>query len=316
MASHTKGEILHIVEFCLFVTTEIAFVAGLITQVFILAVIAVDWGRGRRLSTADQVIVSIMISRILLHSVIQMNMFWTHFCAVCSFISSMILRMIFFSTMYSTTWLSTLLCVVFYFKISIFRNVLFLWLKRLFSKCILHFIIAVLLISAGQTSAIYLVTFLTEKNYFSFNLTHGYRQQPSDVVFSMYLVNMLAPLVIILLSSLFLIIYLHLHIRHMRGSRKVTTSMDAYNRIIKYTASTIFTCGLCFTISGLAEKFYDVFGFVLVSFPWTISGTLHSVLLIFMTPKLKTPIYRLFKYFSNYGINREEPRDLITTIAT
>lgn len=127
---------------------------------------------------------------------------------------------------------------------------------------------------------------------------------------------MFGPLLIFVLSSLLLITSLLLHIKHMRCKEKVTSFLDAYYRIIKYTTGSLCTSVLCVIISVLAEKCYDMLGFVLVSVPLTTFRTSHSILLIYATPKLKNPISRLLKYLSKCLIKREKPRDIVRTITT
>lgn len=96
----------------------------------------------------------------------------------------------------------------------------------------------------------------------------------------------------------------------------MTSSLDAYYRIIKYTTGSLCTSVLCVIINVLAEKYYDVLGFVLVSLSWTSFGTLYSILLIYATLKLKNQMVRILKYLSKCTIKREKPRDLVRTITT
>ncbi|XP_056419440.1 taste receptor type 2 member 9-like [Hyla sarda] len=316
MASDIDVEFLYIIYYSLFTTTEIAFIVGLITNVYIIAVYVMDWRKGRTMSTSDQVIISIMISRMILQCVIQMNQFWETFCTICFAI--LIIRIIYFSTMYSSFWLSTLLGVVFYLKIANIHSVFISWLRKILSKRILYFIMASLLVSIGQTSAIYLVAFTGAKTYYVYqnSTNYSYKHLPVETMSIVFFVNIFGPFLVFFLSSLFLITSLYLHIRHMRCNRNVTSSLDPYYRIIKYIAGSLISSIVCVIINVLAEKYYYIFGFVSYSFPWTVSGTFHSMLLIYVTPKLKNPLSRILKSLSNCWMKREEPGDLVMTVTT
>ncbi|XP_056419464.1 taste receptor type 2 member 43-like [Hyla sarda] len=312
MTSYIENK-LPIVHLSLLVTTEIAFILGLITHVYIIAVYVMDWRKGRIMSTSDQVIISIMISRMISQSLLQLRLFREFFCTMCSPVYDFIIQITSISSMYSSFWLSTLLGVVFYLKISNIHSVFFLQMRRLFSKRILYFIMASLLFFFGQTSLTYLI--INIRIVFS-NSTNDNVHEKIYVKHAVYFGNMFVLLFIRFLSSLFLITSLYLHIRHMRCNKNVTNSLDPYYRIIKYIAGSFFTFVLFCIISLVAERFYDIFGFVMHSFPRTTFEALQSMLLIYVTPKLKNPLSRIPKSLSNCWMKREEPGDLEMTVTT
>ncbi|XP_056419446.1 taste receptor type 2 member 66-like [Hyla sarda] len=265
------------------------------------------------MSTSDQVIISVMISRMISQSVLQLRLFWESFCTMCSPKYDFIIQITSISSMYSSIWLSTLLSIVFYLKISNIHSVFFLQMRRLFSKKILYFIMASLLVSIGQTLMTYFVKY--RRIVFS-NSTNDYIHKNIYLKHAVFFGNIFVLLFIRFLSSLFLITSLYLHIRHMRCNRNVTNSLDPYYRIIKYIAGSFFTFVLFCITSLVAVRFYNMFGFVILSISWTTIETLHSMLLIYVTPKLKNPLSRILKSLSNCWMKREEPGDLEMTVTT
>ncbi|XP_056409791.1 taste receptor type 2 member 4-like [Hyla sarda] len=309
MASYIEITI-PILQLSLVVTTEIAFILGLMTHVFIITVYVMDWRKGRTMSTSDQVIISVMISRMILQSLLQLRLFWELFCTMCSPIYDLVIKIFFFGAMFSSIWLSTLLGVVFYLKISNIHSVFFLQMRRLFSKRILCIIMASLLVSIGQTLVNHFCT-----QFLSFpNSTQII--QPIHEIYAVFYISTFSPLLIFLLSSLFLITSLYLHIRHMRCNRNVTSNLDPYYRIIKYTTGSIFISLICVILFVVAERFHKMFGFLFFTSAWIIFGTLQSMLLIYVTPKLKNPLSRILKSLSNCWMKREEPGDLEMTVTT
>ncbi|XP_056419465.1 taste receptor type 2 member 4-like [Hyla sarda] len=313
MTSYIENNNNPLLHFSLVVTTEIAFILGLITHVFIIAVYVIDSRKGRTMSTSDQVIVSIMISRMILQSLIQLRLFRKFFCTMCSPVYTLVIQFTNTSALYSSFWLSTLLGVVFYLKISNIHSVFFLQMRRLFSKRILYIIMTSLLVSFGQTS----LTCLVINIHIVFSNSTNYNVHEKIYArHAVYFGNIFVLLFIRFLSSLFLITSLYLHIRHMRCNKNVTNSLDPYYRIIKYIAGSFFTFVLFFIISLVAVRFYDMFGFVMHSSQWTTFETLQSMLLIYVTPKLKNPLSRILKSLSNCWMKREEPGDLEMTVTT
>ncbi|XP_075197779.1 taste receptor type 2 member 4-like [Anomaloglossus baeobatrachus] len=241
----------------LLVTTEIAFIVGLMTHAFIVSVNLIDWRSGRTMTPSDQVITSIMISRMILQSVLQLSLFLELFCAMCSPICHLTFRIICFSSMYSSIWLSTLLCVVFFVKISNFRSVVFLWFRKIISERILLFILFSFIVSLAQTSMIYLVLYVPDIHHVSVNSTRDNLDQIFDAVLGLSLAGFLGPLLILLLSSVLLMISLYFHIKRMKCNGKGTCSVDVYYQIITYTTGSIFTSALCVIIHGLTDRTKD-----------------------------------------------------------
>ncbi|XP_056419447.1 taste receptor type 2 member 4-like [Hyla sarda] len=317
--TNTPGEMTSYIEnnnpllhLSLVVSTEIAFILGLMTTVFIITVYVMDWRKERTMSTSDQVIVSIMIFRMISQSLLQLRLFWKLFCTMCSPIYDFIIQITSISSICSSFWLSTLLGIIFYLKISNIHSDFFLQMRRLFSKKILYFIMASLLVSIGQT----LVTYLVKYSRIVFS------NSTNDHVHEIYLKpavffgSMFVLLFIRFFSSLFLITSLYLHIRHMRCNKNVTNSLDPYYRIIKYIAGSFFTFVLSVIINLVAERFYYLLRLVINSFSLITFETLHSILLIYVTPKLKNQLSRILKSLSNCWMKREEPEDLEMTVTT
>ncbi|XP_073484957.1 taste receptor type 2 member 4-like [Aquarana catesbeiana] len=148
----------------------ILVLAGLVVQLFIVAVNVIDWRKGSSMTGADKMITSIGISRIFFHT-LQLLEFFLLFYFVESlyylpeiFLFITMISFLGHSSAFSNILLSTLLSIFFYIKISTFHNVFFLSLKAIMSRRVIYLIIACVTLSLGYTSMSVLIPFMSFTN--------------------------------------------------------------------------------------------------------------------------------------------------------
>ncbi|KAG9462820.1 hypothetical protein GDO78_023041 [Eleutherodactylus coqui] len=283
------------------VTTEIIFVIGLITHVFIIAVNAIAWKR-RTISTSDQVTISIVIIKVTLQLLVQIKVFLESFEEIYLLIILWISEVLFLSSVFSSIWLSTLLSIVLYLKISTRHNVVFLWLKMAIMKNILSLIITIVLVSIGYCSIISVIMYFSASQ----NSTQEYllnNQELHQTMEAFYYIYHILPFIICLLSSLLLIISLTFHISQIRYTQNSASSLHVYYRTIKYTTVSLLTCALYIILNIMEGELNSDFS----NFLWIICTTFHSMYIIYVTTTLRKHFSRVLLQLTNPLFREKEP---------
>ncbi|XP_018425355.1 PREDICTED: taste receptor type 2 member 125-like [Nanorana parkeri] len=279
----------YLIPFGCFVTFSLA---GLLIQSFIVVVNVIDWMKGRSITGADQIITSIGISRIFLHTTYLMYIvllfYFSRLPKLINILNDLTAR----TSAFADIWLSTLLSIFFYFKISTFHNILFLRLKAFISRRVVHLIIASVLMSVVYSSMYYVAVSMTYSTISTQNATLSYRQE--EIISHVYTVWTVLPLLMTFVASLLLIILLGFHLRRMKIRGNVTSSTDAYLRTMKYTVVSFL--GWAFYMLGNVSPInmgflFSLWWFVLM----TIFPVLHSVLLIYVSTKLRNHFLRIVR---------------------
>ncbi|KAG8548270.1 hypothetical protein GDO81_025884 [Engystomops pustulosus] len=292
-------------KWILIISTEIAFVIGLMTHVFLLNVIIVDWRKKRTISTSDQVILSIVISKLLLQCVIQIDILLNFLDEISPLFIDMINDIVLLSTILTSIWLSTLLSVTLYFKIVTLHNVIFLWIKKNIVENNFFLIIAVILVSTGLPSISISIGYFLKSG----NSTQGcvFGDCSLDVAFGVLeLVLNIFPFLTCFLSSLLLITSLALHIRRMRCTQHSTSSLKVYFKAIKFTVVSFLTCVLYIILNiadvytkGLESRFYY--------FLAMICAILHSMYITYARTTVKKSFSMVLLRLSSCLFRREKP---------
>ncbi|CAN2390782.1 hypothetical protein PRIEUP_LOCUS819 [Pristimantis euphronides] len=271
----------------------LSFLAGFLINMFIVAVNISEWKKGGSMSTPDKVITSLGISRMVFPVGCMCYVIWDiYFYRLDSFFFIPV-EFLEITSVYSSIWLSTLLSVVFFLKISTLHNAFFLRLKILVLNRVFHLIVASVVVSSGYALLYCLTTF--------FKISHNSTYQTYDNVyigfeFSGLIFFHYGPFLIYFISSVLLIVYLSHHMRQMRskGSR---TSHLAYSKTIKFTGFSLF-CSSVYTIIALtASYYYKIFGLTGIYFLWNIFPTLHSMYLIYVTAKLRVQVSNVVQWY-------------------
>ncbi|KAG8548271.1 hypothetical protein GDO81_025885, partial [Engystomops pustulosus] len=199
----------------------LTFTTGLITQLFIVMVNIMDWVKGRPKTPVDQILTSLGISRIFLHSLSFIDTMCVIFLRGLMMTSN--LQIFFYlsvnSLNLSDIWLGTLFSVIFCMKICNFQNTFFLALKTLISRRVVHLIIALVIMSTCFIS-LFLVTDHIITSYFlsqNFTGNETYVPELRHIYIFLTLGNSM-PFLIYCSSSILLIASLCRHLYRMKSN--------------------------------------------------------------------------------------------------
>ncbi|KAM3931045.1 taste receptor type 2 member 116-like [Leptodactylus fuscus] len=293
----------------LVVAAGLTFLAGFLINVFIVAVTICEWKKGRPVSKTDQVITSLGITRMLFQGVCLMYVIIYTYFPGQSILVFTVVAVLEYSFVYSNIWLSALLSIIFWLKISTLHNVFFLGLRCL----VLNKVFLLTLVSMFVP----LSYILTYSLIFSFSKSYNLTQETYDnVFFGLRVLIMIffriGPLLIFLMSSVLLIIYLLHHIRRMKSERNGTSHLDTYYKTIKFTGFSLF----CSTVFIIIEKTYtyciNVFGYLGIYLIWQIFPTLHSMYLIYATVKLRSQVSNVIRLISGKCHVRRAPVETVS----
>ncbi|XP_073484935.1 taste receptor type 2 member 50-like [Aquarana catesbeiana] len=303
MANSTEKIYYEILEQYLFpfALLVILVLAGLVIQSFIVTVNIIDWMKGRLITGADKIITSIGISRIFFHAAFLLNLFLFAYLSNITIIFSIFIFCALESLNFSNIWLSALLSIFFYFKISTSHNVFILRLKVIMSKRIIYLIIATFILSLGYTSMNGLLIF----HIFFRNSTQAYTsvimQQIEMLDYFKSLWNLL-PLLMSFITSVLLIILLGLHTSRLNNHGHA----DTYCRTITFTVFSFLACGL-YTILNVVHVYMRLLGVFWWYFITNVFPVLHSILLIYVATKLRNQFFRIVHCGTDYLFNRNTP---------
>nr|DBA25509.1 TPA: hypothetical protein GDO54_009889 [Pyxicephalus adspersus] len=274
----------------LFVLGVVTVLAGLLVQLFIVAVNVIDWLKRRSITGGDQIITSIGISRIFYHTAVLLALFSSFYSTKIPEIVFLLIDLTKNGSAIASLWLSTLLFIFFYFKISTFHNVFFLRLKAIISQRVTYLIIGSVLLSFGCT-AVYHYTL--PKSLFR-NSTQDAISYYRQLRATSHIVSLLFvfPLLVFLITSLLLIILLGFHMSRMNNHGNMTSSTDTYHRIMKFTFLSFLICAV-YIIIALVQKYVIFLNSIWLLVAMNIFPVLHSVLLIYVAMKLRNQFFRI-----------------------
>nr|DBA25490.1 TPA: hypothetical protein GDO54_009870 [Pyxicephalus adspersus] len=287
----------------LVVAVEIGFILGLLINSFIVAVNIMNWFKERPMTANDQVITSIAIARILLQSACLFHIFVTVFFN-SNYLNLFLIIMMVMSN-YSSIWLTNLLAIVFFLKIFNFQNVFFQKLKAVVSQKALYFIAGSILLSFfyGVLYTWLDYTTVLANTTESFTVTWTHNMQTSLKYFIYFFLGYTVPFLIYLIILSLLVFFLYFHMSKIKTSSSLL-GLDNYYTALKSVAC----CFLCYSFNVgsnlIVMYYYDSLSIVLINVIFNIFPALHSVFIIYRTPKLKTGLLRLFKCGTSCALNR------------
>ncbi|KAM5165061.1 taste receptor type 2 member 13-like [Mantella aurantiaca] len=288
---------------CLFSCPGIILV-GLVIQSFMVAVNGMDWLKGRSVTGTDKIISSIGISRIFFHTSCLMFFFsWSSLFEITEIFAILIVSILQVSAL-SNLWLSTLLSIFFYFKISIFRNVFFLYVKAIILTKVVQLIIASMLFTVVDL----VMNFFATSFSFLGNSTQNYiiNEKQTELISYVSLFWTALPLLLFFIASLLLIILLGLHMSRMNNHGSMTSSTDTYQRTMMFTVVSFLAC----TFNIIVYVFQAYVGLLIYAWFFVIMNilqVLHSVLLIYVTAKLRNQFFRIVHCGMNCFLIRKSP---------
>ncbi|KAM5165002.1 taste receptor type 2 member 4-like [Mantella aurantiaca] len=281
----TSAKVVHAVQTtALIVSVVVVFVGGIVIHAFVVVGNVIDWTRGRPLSSTDQIITSLEISRtiFMLFCLLELalRLFIKKILAI-----SVLLEFVRVTSNYSCVWFLTLLSVVFCLKISNFHSVFFRYLKSIIATRVAHLIVASVLVSASHNSLNVWITF-----EFADNDTANFMLDVTHPRVYLFLLWNIMPLLIYVLAAVPLIAYLSLHIRRMKSEVKIT-HLDSYHRAMRFTAISFFSCAMHIFININPTHYSTFVDIVWVYVILNILPIFHSVFLIFVVKKHKNRLF-------------------------
>ncbi|XP_063775266.1 taste receptor type 2 member 50-like [Pseudophryne corroboree] len=262
---------------------------------FIVAVNVTDWMKQRPVTSTDQILTFLAVTRVFYHSACLLDIFLQTLFIEILIKYAVVIKCILAFSFYSSIWLTNLLSVVFCLKICNFHNVFFLRLKIMILQRIVCLIIGSVLVSICSSLS-YILISIIEIPENSSNKTSNWGKNYS--VIYVFLFWNAVPFLIFLISSYLLIFSLCHHMNRMRYDRAVTGQLDTYYKTITFSAVSFLTYAFC-CITHVTLWFHqgspDHLGarFILNVFP-----TLHSIYLIHVTARLKSHLFEIVQHVS------------------
>ncbi|XP_063775264.1 taste receptor type 2 member 43-like [Pseudophryne corroboree] len=289
----TMGEEYNIQHLAIHVAAGITFTAGLMINGFIVAVNVTDWMKQRSVTSTDQILTSLAVTRVFFQSACLLHIFLHYLFIEISIILNIIMYYIFAVSFYTSIWLANLLSVVFCLKICNFHNVFFLRLKIMILQRVVHLIIACVLVPICYSST-YFMIFTIEIPKNSANKSNNWEIDDKAV-----LVFLLWDIVLFLMffvSTVLLISSLCHHVNRMRCDRAVPGQLDTYYKTIKFSATSFLIYAFYF-IAYMTTWFYkgslDDVG---INFSLSVLPTLHSMYLIYVTARLRCRLFTIVQH--------------------
>ncbi|XP_072000314.1 taste receptor type 2 member 40-like [Engystomops pustulosus] len=280
----------YIPQLGLVIAVEISYTAGLMTNLFIVGVTALDCLKGRPLTPADHLITGIATSRIIFQLIILFNVSWIIFNGEHSEAFDVAIYFLGNYSVYCNICFSVLLSVFYSLKISNFHNVFFLCLRKMITQRLLGLTIIFVLLSIGYSLVVFLLHLPVTWN----NSTQS-DNGLDRLGFMMYVLYMLwnvLPFFFYAVSCFALLGSLFHHMCRMRRENNVTGRMDAYTKTIKFTIVSFWCFALYVTINVYGTYFLDFFALVLA---WNSFLLLHSIYLIYMMARLREYLWKILQ---------------------
>nr|DBA25513.1 TPA: hypothetical protein GDO54_009893 [Pyxicephalus adspersus] len=269
----------------------ILILAGLVIQLFIVAVNITDWLKGRSITEADKIITSLGVSRILFHLFCLLGLF-----AVTSLSKSpsifLILYILIEISTYSGVWLSTLLSTFFYFKISTFHNVFFLRLKAIISKRVTYLILASVLLSLPYSFVNFVATFNELLKNSTQTINADYTKQ--QIMSNFHVALNIFPILLFFIASALFIILLGFHMSRMNNHGHAMSNTDTYHRTLTFTVFSFLACAF-YVINILFQVFMRLLDIFWLCFTINVFPVLHSLLLIYVMTKLRNQFFMIVR---------------------
>ncbi|XP_060092485.1 taste receptor type 2 member 7-like [Heteronotia binoei] len=264
----------------------------------IVLIIYMDWFRSRKLSPTDLILSSLGLSRVLLEMVIILNATTMFSFFKQTYILNemqLIINIMWIFTNNVSLWFAASLSVLYFVKITIFSHPFFLQMKQIFSG-----LVPWLLLGSMVFSAVVTIIVITAWGP-DFSICNPYKSlfssSSNPEILNFTIVSTapnFIPIVIFLLSSVFLISSLWKHIRQVQhngtGIKDLSTQvhLTAIKALVSFAILYLSSFVAVTLRSTLARRKYEqnwisiLLGIVGVLYP---SG--HAIILIIISPKLK-----------------------------
>ncbi|KAG9466480.1 hypothetical protein GDO78_016583 [Eleutherodactylus coqui] len=312
----------HVQYLAILAPALIALIAGLVIHSFIIGVNVTDWWKGRSVTPVDYIVTSLGVSRMcaLCFDTLYIFLYMFLLGSLTSYITLLIIGFIYLFLSYTNFWLSSLLSIVFWLKISNHHTRLFLYLKGMIAHRTVYFIGASVLLSTficvmsflmDITYVMNVVMYHTTMHNLSMSCTH------TNNVYS-YTIGTFFPLLFYCISTIFLFSLYH-HTTKMKMSSNLSINLETYYSVMKFVSFT-FIYNTLYFLAGFAWGLY--YYFYCVSLDWLLIvldllPVLHSSYLIYKTTKLRSQMSKVLQSVIDFLFQRKytETRENIEVVA-
>ncbi|XP_075123035.1 taste receptor type 2 member 4-like [Leptodactylus fuscus] len=283
------------------ITAEILCIIGVLINAFIVAVTLTRRLKGEDGTHVDHLITILGMTRIgsevasiicILLDVFFHNQNLSLILYVINKLDS------FFS--HASSWIMTLLSVVFCLKISNFHHVFLLRLKITISRKFVHLIAILALVSLCYILLPCWVELIEFPKYMAHNMTTTSTGTPQRSILLMviFLVGNAVPFILYCTSSLLLVTSLSFHINQMRLNKTPNSNLDKYCKIIKFVTLSLiyYMINATACVGVLYSHYFYSLNIIWVYITIDIFPILHSIYLIQRTKKLKDNFYKIFQH--------------------
>ncbi|KAG9466925.1 hypothetical protein GDO78_015882 [Eleutherodactylus coqui] len=277
----------------------LALIAGLLIHSFIIWVNVTDWWKGRSMTHIDQIVTCLGISRMCSDCAnILLSFIDPIFQGNLDSHVALVIGIGYNFSISANIWLSSLLSIVFWLKISNFHTRLFLYLRGMIVHRTVYLIGASVLISAVN-SLIFLLTITEDSNSRTYN-----KSMTNPIAYCKYIdyvypvtIGAIFPLLSHSISSVLLFTSLYHHITKMKMSSNLSINLETYYSVMKFVAFT-FIYNTVFLLCYFYCIFYYYVHCVHLSWLIIVMGflpVLHSSNLIYRTAKLRSQMSKVLQ---------------------
>ncbi|XP_045869606.1 taste receptor type 2 member 42-like [Meles meles] len=306
------------IEHAFLIAATGGFLTGMLGNSFIVLVNCIDWVKGQKLSSADCILTSLAISRIILLCIILLDSYlmvlWPHLYTIDNIVK--FVNIFWTLSNHLATWFATCLSVFYFFKIANFSHSCFTWLRRRMSR--------VLLVLPLGSLLLWLCNFELIDTFSNFlgNVYQRYERNSTlspNVSKTLYLNNLivfsfiyLIPFLLSLASLLLLFLSLRQHTRIVQQNCSRDFNTEAHKRAMKMVMSFLFLSTVHFSSILLTGWVFVLLQNSQVNFVVILLSTLfpsgHSFILILGNSKLRKTALGLLWHI-NHHLKMVKPFD-------
>ncbi|KAG8539893.1 hypothetical protein GDO81_020149 [Engystomops pustulosus] len=219
---------------------------------------------------------------------------------------------------YANIWLTSLLFIVFYLKISNLHTRLFLYLRRMTSHRTGRLIAASILLSAINCVIAQCMRLSKVTKGGTYNVTKINLFKTGSFLLN-FIIGTFLPLFFYCISSVLLFISLYHHTTRMKMSSNLSINLETYYSAMKLVSFTFIYNTMYFFGHFIILLCYQIY-YVMIIWPFLILDflpILHSSYLIYTTAKLRNPISQVLHNIMDFFFQRKntEARETIQVAA-
>ncbi|KAG8550102.1 hypothetical protein GDO81_028882 [Engystomops pustulosus] len=292
-------------------------ITGVLINAFIVAVNLLDWMKRKSISHVDQVITSLAMTRIFSQVSSFLYFLLTILLNHRLYLLLYVINKIAVFSGHLSTWLMTLLSIVFCLKISNFHHVFLLRLKAMMEK-VAHLIGAPALMSLCYMSLFIWAEHIGAPESTMQNVSAdgtGFPKRSVMIVLTFALGNSV-PFILYCTSSVLAVASISLHIKRIKLNQMATINLGAYYNVIRYLVLSF----LFFAVYGTAcvtliyYHYFHSLEVIWVYITIHFFPNVHSVYLIHKSNKLRKKLIWFFQYRTKCWIDQRSNDPRLETI--